>query len=54
MTDDEALKFYEELVEHYGDSLANFEHHPKQFQYQVTCYKYYRDRNERARSQSSE
>jgi hypothetical protein len=41
MTDDEALKFYEGLVEHYGDKLANFEHHPKQFHYQVKCYRYY-------------
>ena len=45
MTDEDALKFYEELVEHYGDKLANFEHHPKQFQYQVNCYKYYKEKN---------
>ena len=45
MTDDEVLKFYQELEEHYGDKLANFEHYPKQFQYQVTCYKYYKSKS---------
>lgn len=44
MSNEEALKFYEELVEHYGDNLANFEHHPRQFQYQVNCYKYYKSK----------
>jgi hypothetical protein len=51
MTDEEVLKFYEELVYHYGDKLVNFDHHPKQFQYQVTCYKYYKEQDERAQSQ---
>ena len=44
MTDEEVLKFYEELVEHYGDALVNFEHHPIQFQQQVKCYKYYKSK----------
>ena len=44
MTDEEALAFYNELVEHYGDNLANFEHYPKQFAYQVKLYKYYKER----------
>lgn len=44
MTDEEALKFYEELVEWYGDKLANFEHYPKQFQSQVNIYKYYKSK----------
>lgn len=44
MTDEEALKFYEELKEWYGDKLANFEHYPRQFQAQVTLYKYYKER----------
>lgn len=44
MSDEEALQFYNELVEHYGDSLANFEHNPRQFQYQVNCYKYYKSK----------
>mgnify|MGYP007091121657 FL=1 len=41
MSDEEALKFYEELQEHYGDKLANFEHYPRQFANQVKLYKYY-------------
>ena len=44
MTDEEVIKFYEELQEHYGDSLANFEHHPKIFANQVKMYKYYKER----------
>ena len=48
MTDQEALDFYNELVEHYGDALANFEHHPRIFAYQVKMYKFYKDRKENA------
>jgi hypothetical protein len=44
MTDDEVLAFYNELVEWYGTALANFEHEPKQFAYQVKLYKYYQSR----------
>ena len=44
MTDEEVLKFYEELVEFYGDKLANFEHYPHAFAYQVKLYKYYKGR----------
>jgi len=44
MTDEEVIKFYEELVEHYGETLANFEHEPRRFQYQVTIYKYYKSK----------
>lgn len=44
MTNEEAIKFYEELKEWYGEDLANFEHHPKQFAHQVTLYKYYKER----------
>lgn len=44
VSDEEAIEFYNELVEHYGDSLVNYEHHPYQFQYQVNCYKYYKER----------
>ena len=43
MNDEEILKFYTELQDHYGDKLANFEHHPRQFQYQVKCYRYYKE-----------
>lgn len=40
MSDEDALKFYEELEVFYGDKLANFEFHPIQFAYQVKMYKY--------------
>ena len=42
MTEDQVLEFYEELKDHYGDSLANFEHYPKCFAYQVKLYRYYK------------
>jgi hypothetical protein len=53
MTDEEVLKFYDELKEWYGDKLVNFEHHPIQFSKQVTLYRYYkeRDRNENSNLQ---
>lgn len=44
MTEQEVIELYNELVEHYGDALANFEHYPKTFAYQVRLYKYYKDR----------
>lgn len=44
MTNEQALKFYEELKEHYGDKLANFEHYPHIFAYQVKLYKYCKER----------
>ena len=44
MTDEEALKFYEELEEHYGDSLPNFEHYPKQFAQCVKLFRYYKSK----------
>jgi hypothetical protein len=50
MSDEDALKFYEELLEHYGDKLANFEHHPRQFKHQVICYKYYKSKQNENRS----
>jgi len=49
MSDEEALKFYEELEEHYGDRLACFEQHPRQFAYQVKLFKYYKERNDENR-----
>ena len=42
MTNEEALKFYEELEEHYGDKLPNFEHYPKQFAQCVKLFRYYK------------
>lgn len=44
MSDEEVVRFYEELVEHYGDKLANFEHYPRQFAHQIKLYRYYKDR----------
>lgn len=44
MSDEEIVRFYEELVEHYGDKLANFEHYPRQFAHQIKLYRYYKDR----------
>jgi len=45
VTDEEALSFYNELVEWFGDSLVNFEHHPIQFAMQVKLYRYYKSRS---------
>ncbi len=44
MTEQEILDFYTELVDHYGDNLANFEQEPIRFAYQVKLYKYYKER----------
>lgn len=42
MTDEEVQAFYNELVEFYGDHLANFEHYPRTFAMQVKLYRYYK------------
>ena len=48
MTDEEITKLYQELEEHYGDKLVNFEHSPRQFLWQAQVYLYYKQReNER-------
>lgn len=44
MTDEEILTLYNEMVDWYGDNLANFEHHPRQFAYQIRLYLYYKNR----------
>lgn len=44
MTEEQILAFYKELQDWYGESLANFEHHPRQFAYQVRVYQYYKER----------
>lgn len=44
MTEKEIKDFYNELVEFYGDKLANFEHYPKQFAMQVRLYRYYKEK----------
>lgn len=46
MTNKEVEEFYNELKEHYGKDLANFEVYPKQFAMQVKMYKYYKERKE--------
>jgi hypothetical protein len=43
MTDTEVMDLYKELQEHYGDSLANFEHYPRIFANQVKMYRYYKE-----------
>lgn len=42
MTNEDVLKFYNEMVEHYGDRLVDFEHYPRIFAYQVKLYKYFK------------
>ena len=53
MTEQEVLDFYNEMIEHYGDKLVNYEHHPIQFAHQVKLYQYYKERkqNENRNSQ---
>ena len=42
MNIDEVLKFYNELVEYYGDELVDFEHCPIAFAHQIKLYRYYK------------
>lgn len=42
MTHEEIIKLYNELCDYFGSDLANFEHEPKRFAYQVMLYRYYR------------
>lgn len=44
MTAEDIEKLYDELVKHYGDKLANFEHEPRRFAYQIKMYQYYKDK----------
>ena len=53
MTDQEILQLYKELEEYYGDRLANFEHSPRQFQWQVTTYLYYKERRNEVENQKN-
>lgn len=50
MTEKEVEDFYNELVEFYGDKLANFAHYPKQFANQVKLYRYYKEKQNEDRS----
>ncbi len=44
MTEQEIMDFYKELVEHYGDTLANPEQEPIRFAHQMRLYRYYKER----------
>ena len=50
MTEKEIEDFYNELVEFYGDKLANYEHYPKIFANQVKLYRYYKGKQNEDRS----
>lgn len=50
MTDKEVEDFYKQLQDWYGENLANFEHHPKQFAMQVKLYRYYKERKQNENS----
>ena len=41
MTDEEALQFYNDMLEFFG-SLPNHEHEPIRFKHYVKVYKYYK------------
>ena len=43
MTEEEILKFIEEMQEHFG-TIPNPEHHPKQFANLVKIFKYYKSK----------
>ena len=42
MTGEQALEFYKEMQEYFGDRLPNFEYYPRQFAYYVKLFKYYK------------
>lgn len=46
MTDQEALDKYNKMKEWFGEDLANFEHYPKQFAFQVKLFDYYMSRKD--------
>ena len=50
MSDEEALKLYTEMLEHFGE-LPNFEHHPLQFANCVRMYRYWKEKNERTQTE---
>lgn len=45
MTDQQALDTYNQMVEHFGGSLPDFEHCPKEFAYYVKLYTYTKNAN---------
>ena len=52
MTNEEIVELYNKLVEHFGDNLANPEHQPRTFEYQVRLYRYYNERKQNENSSS--
>lgn len=40
LTDEQAQKIYDAMVEEWGDRLPNPEHHPKQAEYYIKLFKY--------------
>jgi hypothetical protein len=44
MSDEEVVKFYDELKEYYGDALTDFEHYPITFSHQIKIYRYYKEK----------
>ena len=48
MSDEEALKLYDAMLEHFGE-LPNFEHHPLQFANCVRMYRYWNEQNDRTK-----
>lgn len=43
MTDTQIIQIYNEMVEHYGDKLPNFEHEPIRFKAFLTHYLYHKE-----------
>lgn len=47
MDDTQITQIYNEMVEHYGDKLPNFEHEPIQFKAFLRNYLYYKEQRVR-------
>ena len=45
MNDEKAEQIWNELVEFFGDRLANPDHEPRRFEWQMRFYKYISDRS---------
>jgi hypothetical protein len=52
LTDEEAIKIYNHMVEIFGDNLPNLEHYPISFGYYVKLYKKYYMKEENENSSS--
>lgn len=44
MSDEEVVSLYDELMQYYGDALADFEHYPILFAHQIKIYRYYKEK----------